>query len=69
MGYYRFTGYLHPFRMPNSDVYRPNTTRETVWDIYMFDRHLRLMAIDALAPFVLRGMGAPADWEILALWQ
>ena len=49
VGYYRFTGYLHPFRMPNSDVYRPNTTLETVWDIYMFDRHLRLMAMDALA--------------------
>lgn len=49
VGYYRFTGYLHPFRMPNSDAYRPNTTLETVWDIYMFDRHLRLMAMDALA--------------------
>ena len=49
VGYYRFTGYLHPFRLPNSDTYRPNTKLDTVWDIYMFDRHLRLMAMDALA--------------------
>ena len=44
VGYYRFTGYLHPFRMPNSDAYRPNTTLETVWDIYMFDRRLWTVA-------------------------
>ena len=49
VGYYRFTGYLHPFRIPNSEAYRPDTTLETVWSIYMFDRHLRLMAMDALA--------------------
>ena len=49
VGYYRFTGYLHPFRIPNSEAYRSNTTLDTVWSIYMFDRHLRLMAMDALA--------------------
>ena len=49
VGYYRFTGYLHPFRQPNSDAYRPNTTLDAVWGIYMFDRHLRLVAMDALA--------------------
>ena len=49
VGYYRFTGYLYPFRIPHSEAYRPDTTLETVWSIYMFDRHLRLMAMDALA--------------------
>jgi len=49
VGYYRFAGYLHPFRVPNSNTYRPNTSLETIWGIYMFDRHLRLMAMDALA--------------------
>lgn len=49
VGYYRFSGYLHPFREPNSDTYRTNTSLETVWGIYMFDRHLRLMTMDALA--------------------
>ena len=49
VGYYRFTGYLHPFRIPNSEAYRSNTTLDIVWSIYMFDRHLRLMAMDALA--------------------
>ena len=49
VGYYRFTGYLHPFKAPSSNTFRTNTTLETVWNIYMFDRHLRLTAMDALA--------------------
>ena len=49
VGYYRFTGYLYPFKSPNSNTFRPNTTLETAWNIYMFDRHLRLTAMDALA--------------------
>ena len=49
VGYYRFTGYLYPFKTPNSNTFRPNTTLETAWNIYMFDRHLRLTTMDALA--------------------
>ena len=49
VGYYRFTDYLYPFKSPNSNTFRPNTTLETAWNIYMFDRHLRLTAMDALA--------------------
>ena len=49
IGYYRLTGYLVPFRVPGTDTYLPGTTLDTVWDIYTFDRHLRLMAMDALA--------------------
>ena len=49
IGYYRLTGYLVPFKSQNSDNYRTGTTLATIWDIYTFDRHLRLMAMDALA--------------------
>lgn len=49
IGYYRLTGYLVPFRMPGTDNYLPGTTLDKVWDIYTFDRHLRLTAMDALA--------------------
>ena len=45
VGYFRLTGYLHPFKIPGSDNYRPGTTFERLWSIYTFDRKLRLMAI------------------------
>ncbi len=49
VGYFRLTGYLHPFRKPNSDDYLDGTTFDRIWAIYTFDRKLRLTAIDALA--------------------
>lgn len=49
IGYYRLTGYLIPFRMPDNDNYIPGSTLDAIWGIYTFDRHLRLMAMDALA--------------------
>lgn len=49
VGYYRFTGYLYPFRKPASDNYKSGTTLETVWRLYSFDRRLRLITADALA--------------------
>jgi len=48
VNYYRFTGYLHPFRLDNSDNYKPNTTLERVWRLYAFDRRLRLIIMDAI---------------------
>jgi len=49
IGYYRLTGYLVPFRTPGTDNYLPGTTLDLIWGIYTFDRHLRLMTMDALA--------------------
>ena len=49
IGYFRLTGYLYPFRVKGSDNYIPGTTLTQVWDIYTFDRKLRLMMSDALA--------------------
>ena len=49
IGYYRLTGYLASFRNPDGDGYRSETSLAAVWDIYTFDRHLRLVAMDALA--------------------
>lgn len=48
VNYYRFTGYLHPFRLDNSNNYRPDTTFEKVWRHYAFDRRLRLIIMDAI---------------------
>lgn len=49
VGYYRFSGYLVPFRLPSSESFAPGTTFDCVWEIYTFDRKLRLVAMDALA--------------------
>ena len=51
VGYYRFTGYLHPFRLPDSDAYRPNTMLDTVWDIYMFDPTLVVLIGNCGSPY------------------
>lgn len=55
VSYYRLTGYWYPFRKPDPadpkrrlDEFVPGTTFETVWDRYVFDRHLRLLAMDAI---------------------
>lgn len=48
VNYYRLTGYLYPYRMPNSDSFIPGTQFETVWGQYAFDRRLRLLVMDAI---------------------
>ena len=45
--YYRLSGYWFPFRT-SEDQFRPGTCFETVWRRYTFDRHLRLLVMDAL---------------------
>jgi len=45
--YYRLSGYWFPFRTIE-DKFRPGTCFETVWRRYTFDRHLRLLVMDAL---------------------
>lgn len=49
VGYFRLTGYLYPFRKKKSESYRKGMTFDKLWEIYTFDRKLRLMAADALA--------------------
>ena len=52
IGYYRFTGYTRPFRIGGTGAdrenFRPGTTFEIVHDRYIFDRKLRLIAMEAV---------------------
>lgn len=53
VGYYRFSAYLHPFRVRKSngqieDNYVPGTTLDKVWAHYLFDRKLRFLVMDAI---------------------
>jgi abortive infection bacteriophage resistance protein len=48
ISYYRLSGYLYPFRVPESDNFQPGTHLRTVWDRYCFDRRLRVLVLDAI---------------------
>jgi abortive infection bacteriophage resistance protein len=52
VGYYRFSGYLHPFKSPHQNNSRRNfqcgITFDTIWQLYQFDRELRLLVSDAI---------------------
>lgn len=55
IGYYRLSGYWYPFRVsaPSAkgpvigDNFRPGTDLSTVIDLYIFDKKLRLLMLDA----------------------
>lgn len=52
VGYYRFSGYLHPFKFPHQNnsrrTFKAGTTFQKVWDLYQFDRELRSLVSDAI---------------------
>ncbi len=47
VSYYRLSAYWHPFKTAD-DRFVDGTTFETVWRRYTFDRHLRLLVMDAI---------------------
>ncbi len=52
-GYYRLSGYWYPFKQANSDgtisdQFIPDTHLSDAVDLYVFDKKLRLLALDAL---------------------
>lgn len=50
VGYYRLSGYLHLFKVSN-DKFIEDTTLDNVYEIYRFDRQLRVLTIDAIERF------------------
>lgn len=50
VNYYRLSGYLYPFRNPD-DSFKRNTSLDTIWRRYTFDRRLRLIVLDAIERF------------------
>lgn len=52
IGYYRLSGYWHPFQFPagtaHPDNFRPGTDFQTILNIYIFDRRLRVLLMDAI---------------------
>lgn len=49
INYYRLSGYLFPFRKPNSDDFVEGTNLDQVWERYCFDRKFRLLMLDGIA--------------------
>ncbi len=52
VSYYRLSGYLLPFKENHNNhatrQFKPNATFNHVWQLYQFDRELRLLVIDAI---------------------
>lgn len=54
IGYYRLSAYWHPFELPTTNVnsrnhsFKPNTSFDQVLDLYIFDRKLRLLVMEAI---------------------
>ncbi|MEL4358927.1 MULTISPECIES: Abi family protein [unclassified Luteococcus] len=48
IGYYRLSPYMIPFRRAGSDDFRSGVAFDDVLDLYVFDRKLRLLVLDAL---------------------
>lgn len=52
IGYYRLSGYLLPFKLPhqsnNHRSFKKGATFDMAWQLYQFDRELRLLISDAI---------------------
>lgn len=48
IGYYRLSPYVIPFRIPGREDVRPGTSFDDVLGLYVFDRKLRLLVMDAV---------------------
>ena len=52
VSYYRFSGYLLPFKQPHKEnghrEFKDGATFEQAWELYQFDRKLRLHVSDAI---------------------
>src|SRR3990167_2917394 len=52
VSYYRFSSYLLPFKLPHQNSsprqFKKNVTFAQVWQLYQFDRELRLLVADAI---------------------
>ncbi|WP_293885389.1 Abi family protein [Thiolapillus sp.] len=50
ISYYRFSAYTRPFYIPNEGDHRflPGTTFDDILTLYIFDRELRLLLLDAI---------------------
>ncbi|MBX3036542.1 MAG: Abi family protein [Anaerolineales bacterium] len=52
VNYYRLSAYWYPFKkidpITGQEEFKANTTFETIWNFYSFDRHLRLLIMDAI---------------------
>lgn len=52
VSYYRLSAYLLPFKQPHENasprLFKENATLEKIWQLYQFDRELRLLVADAI---------------------
>lgn len=66
IGYYRFSPYLIPFRAdPTQEAIAPGTSFDQVLELYVFDRRLRLLVMDAIERIEVAVRAALTDFMSL----
>lgn len=48
IGYYRLSAYWFPFKMPDSENFKPNTNFQDIYRRYRFDRRFKTLIFDAI---------------------
>jgi len=48
VSYYRLSAYWYTFRVPGTEALKPGTHFDHVWDRYVFDQRLRVLAMEAI---------------------
>lgn len=48
IGYYRLSAYWYPFKISDSDNFKPNTDFDCIYKRYRFDRRFRILIFDAI---------------------
>lgn len=65
IGYYRFTGYLRPFKVggagADAENFKSGTKFEDVHDLYIFDRRLRILILEAVEKIEIAARSAISD--------
>ena len=72
VGYYRLSGYLLPFKLPHNNDQTPRKFKsgssfDQIWQLYQFDRELRLLVIDTIEKIEVAFRTAIADTTSMRL--
>lgn len=66
IGYYRLSPYMIPFRREGSDDFRVGVVFDDLLNLYVFDRKLRLLVLDALERIEVAVRSAVTDYMSLS---
>lgn len=69
IGYFRLSWYFKFFQDRKTDLFEEWTTFEQVIDLYIFDRKLRLLTLDAIEKIEVSLKSIICDWMCVKYWK